>query len=253
MAGVQFFGKDAVVNAFNHSKVETWGIFQGKTLMATGSGSGELISYLDMLAPAGGNGIYTLKVYRGVEEPEEVTDKMECNASFNFKLNETPMAAGAAVGGFRGGGMAGDPIYNEIYGTIQKEILEAWKEKLSSPPKEKASIGALINQFIEEPERLVELIGSIKELFNPAPAAQPYKIAGMNNTGIAPAATTNHSTSTMNTNDISPEQKMQRIAAALDILEKHDPKILEHLEALAALAVSDPFIFKQVIKKFDLL
>lgn len=254
MAGLQFFGKQSVLQAYRSRGIDTWAIFQQKSLNNAGNTEAMLSSFLDMLGQHGAGCLYTLKVYSGIDEPNEITDNTPSNGSFNFKLGE---ALGVAISGTGNSptGTMEQMIMAKLSGIIAKDVTEAMDRRLNGSDDEddeEFSIGAIIKPYIKEPERLVGLIRELRGFFSGAavqPMEQPARVAGLTFTkgnkaaGPAPAVP----------KAPTDAEQLEKLGAALDVLGRHDPKIVEHLCTLADLAVSDPGIFKSIIKKFDLL
>jgi hypothetical protein len=234
MPGVQFFGATDVLRAFSARGLNTWGLFQSKQFINAGESGEDLKTFLEMLSTAS-DAVYTLKVYRDAV-PDDITDKTECNGSFNFKLT----AAGAtrrdnAVSG--AGNTTSDIIVNKIRGMVEEEISDAIERRFNGDTK-KRDIGEIISGYMEDPESLIGVITALRGLFTPKiGVVQPATIGTVNT-----AAET-----------VNQEQIMRRIAAAIDRLQIADPKILEHLEKLAMLSEDDPDLFALMIKKINAL
>jgi hypothetical protein len=238
--GVQFFGAKSVLQAFNARGLQTWGLFQSKQFINAGDGAEELSAFLDMLSTAS-DAVYTLKVFKEVDS-DDITDKSECNGSFNFKLTAAGAVYGAAaVSGT--GNTTGDVIVNKIRGIVEEEITEAIDRRLNGEGRKK-DWGEIISGYMEDPESLIGVVTALRGLFVPKTGSiQPATIGTL---GVAPPQN-NHTMAATQTQ----EQIMQRIAAAIDILQKNDPKILEHLEKLAMLSQDDPDLFGLLIKKIN--
>lgn len=241
MPGVQFFGARSVLQAFTARGLQTWGLFQSKQFINAGDGADELQTFLEMLSTAS-DAVYTLKVYRDVDS-DDITDKTECNGSFNFKLT----AAGATHGATQvtgTGSTTGDIIVNKIRGLVEEEISEAIERRLNGESKKK-DFGEIISGYLEDPDSLIGVLTALKGLFVPKQAGS-FTPATIGTVGTA-APQNNHAMAPQQTS----EQIMHRIAAAIDILQKNDPKILEHLEKLAMLSQDDPDLFELLIRKIN--
>src|SRR5882757_1403393 len=86
-AVAQCWGKDNVLAMFENRKVQAWSILCGRQFLFTGIGEDELEEMLTMIE-GGMNSLYTLKVYRGVTNAEEITEKTAAAGSFNFYIKE---------------------------------------------------------------------------------------------------------------------------------------------------------------------
>jgi len=242
MAGssVQFFGKENVLKAYNTRAIDAWGLFDKKQFIHAGNGSEDLEAFLDMLTPGGSNAVYTLKVYRDLDA-DDITDRTECNGSFNFKLFAADQVQRSAV--MAGPGNSTDPIMQKLQGVIMDEVGAAIDKRLNGADEEKEEdtwLG-LIKGIVSDPEKLqgvlpiVHAIGSWLRPGAAAAAMQPAAVlAGpgkpVQHVGAAELATD--------------DQKLQRLAAVLDRLEKNDPDILNVLEKIAHLQETDPAKYK---------
>lgn len=243
MAGVQFYGKDAVLDAFNNRGIETWAIFQGKNLNYAGTGSDLLEQILDKLE--GGSSTYTLAVYNSGVAPDNLTNRTENNGAFNFKLDKEARAVGTTV--TRAGGFS-DPITNEIQNALAGEIREYIKERFTGkrePVEQSESwVDILKNTVKEDPGTIVRAIGALKDLFSPgvAAATMPAVLGSVNPAGMQMKSSekTLHSSEGV---DIDQD----RWDNVLDRLEAADPDILIHLEQLAAMAEKNPGMYKTAL------
>lgn len=242
-ASVNFSGKENVLTAYRNRDIPTWAIFQAKNLVTAGDDEASLTAYLDMLMAGGGTDpVYTLKVYNGDLDPDTITDRTEANGAFNFKL----FGSGGMLGGTGGPHNIGTMMQNKVYGALQADIEAMIDERLGrEPAKQKTGIGGLIDGLLNDPDELVNFIGKIKNIFSPSPM-QPY--GNVRLAGIPGQAKTTEMAGTL-----TPEEKMERIAAVIDRLERADPKLLSHLEKLAELAEKKPFIFSAALQQIETL
>jgi hypothetical protein len=265
-ASIQFRGSKAVIKAFeNYQDAQAWAIFQAKNLLFKGSGSDELESVLKMLEPYGSEAIYQLKVYEEIDEPKRIKEKTECDGSFAFKLGSEELFGG------------GSAYVRGLEERIKK--MEGEKDE-----EEEKTIGGKIGNallgLLEQPTELVQLIGAIKQMFAPAPP-QAVAAIGRVQTDFAPPVYSQPvpavpvmqpqqqpQQTTMakakNTEEQKPlpadevkgsvltdEEKVNRLAAAVDTLEKADPDILQHLEKLASISAESPQVFKMLLTTLD--
>lgn len=98
-ANVQFTNKTDVISAYEKMKTPSWAIWCGKAMNfscvtdSVSEGAAELSEYLNMLESNGMPVYYTLCVY-DLGAGEKITNKTPYDASFNFKLNESPGYSG---------------------------------------------------------------------------------------------------------------------------------------------------------------
>lgn len=220
MSGLQFIGREATVTAYKMRGVNVWGIFQGKELITAGAGADNLDDWLEILEPGSGKTMYKLKVYNCTDDPEQITDRTENNGCFGFLLGDP------AIGGTVGGVGA----YSARLAALEKRL-----EERDEP--EKQGIGDILLGFIDTPDKLIGVIGALKGLLMPGAAMPVAQVAAIG--AVTPG-----------TAEANAQALMQRLSAAIDKLEKRDPKIVEHLEKFANL---DDFTFKMVIQRLDAL
>lgn len=238
-SGVQFRGKAAILKAFENINAECWGIFLKKTLNWKGTGSDDLSEYLQMLEDNGAGDVYTLKIFEEISEPKQIKENTPADYSLNFTL----------YGNSNAGYQDGSVTRYEAINTKNKlfERLESIEQKLGliDAPKEEEepTIEKTIIGIIEDPDKLLQYVNIGKLILGfPAQDTAPRYPAVLGNTN------------TMNQgeqNTISQEQRIKRLAAAIDILEANDSKIVEHLEKLALIAQDNPKKFQSLLNMLN--
>lgn len=246
---IQFFGRDKVIEAYDYAGIETWSIFQEKQFITAGAGAEQLSEFLQMLEPSGSAAAYTLKVYRGLDDPEKVTDKTECHGSFNFRLTEKPvqMQGGTMSGPVRSMGVA-DAVSAKIAAIVTAEVNEAIDKKFNGGADEdkEETISDIVIGYLKEPERLLPVLGALRGLFAPvAGAGLPAAIAGVQPAEIKRAGSVGAMPA------VSQDEQQTRLINVLNRLEEKDTKILQHLEALADLAEKKPALFNMLLMQLD--
>lgn len=221
MAGIQLIGKEHVLEAFDDFEYDTWALFQGKQLLISGVGSDTLDVWLDRFKPAGSMGAYTLRIY-DCDLP--VKASTEYVAALNFKLQDD----------YNGMGIAGRSS------NLMDRIGELEK-KLDGDSDEGDDLMGVLMGWLKNPDKLETAIGAFMQLSGKQPENVP---AG----NMQPAAITGFKLQSDNAQDS--EDKLERVAKALDKLEKRDPNIVEHLEKFAAM---DAATFAFVMSKLDSL
>jgi len=225
MAAIQFFGRPNVLSAYAHRGIEVWAIFNGKNLITSGQTTDELDNFLGLLEPGGSAAPYILKVYRD-HDADDITDKTECNGSFTFKLTD-PGYNATRLG-------ASDPGINERFERLENLIVGyVTQDAEDKPEKDENDLMSIIMGYLKEPQKLALVINAVRgfatNAIAPVPAAVGSVTPGANNT----------------------EENLQRLSVALDKLERADPKIVEHLEALADIAEKKPPTFKMLLSMLD--
>lgn len=226
MVGVQLIGKDSVIAAYNDLDVDTWAILQGKQLIVSGEGGESLGAWLERFAQCGTAAIYTLRCYDTESAPDSLTAGTNYIASFNFKF--TDIYQPSAIGGYN----------NQLIGRIEEleKKLAAAKEEESDEPD---ILGAVMG-WLQDPHKLQQAVGAFKMLTGGAGAVAPMPPPAQAVAGFDTSPRAQRSFE-------EEEQKVARLAAALDRLEKKDPHIVEHLEKLADIADKKPDTFKFLI------
>lgn len=239
MASIQFIGLEETIKAFNYRNAEVWAIFDGKRLIHKGEGENELREFLTMISNSGTTATYILKVYDDFSDPKNVKSNTPDDGSFNFKLFS--VADGGAVGG----------IVRRHYGDpVQAEILAklgALEQQINGEPDDEPDfmdqLGEAFIGMIQEPSRLNEFMGALRNFSNPMPS-NPIR-AGIGNVSLMREPTNNNQGIELT------EQNLQRIGDAIEKMAKVDGGIVEHLEKLAAVAEKNPGKFKSLVSMLD--
>jgi hypothetical protein len=252
MASVPFFGKDAVLAAYNNRGIDTWGVFESRHLLNVGDTADELAACLDMLCAGGTAGTYTLCVYKSVE-PDDVSPKTEVSGSFRFKLQQSANATLSGLGVVPGGGGAVGKLNTWVEGEIGK-IIEDRLNGAGKPEKKKSFEDVLMG-FLDDPEKLagiVNTIASVKSMFTGVPVPMiPGMVAG-----TSPARRAGQAKAEPQAADEDDPEMLawaERTDAVMQRLEAVDPAILDHLEKLAQIAEQKPQLFKMLIANLESL
>lgn len=240
---IQFRGVKAILDAYELKGVECWAVFQGKELCHKGEGADELRRYLEMVKAGGTEGTMLLKVYEDVDNPKQIKANTPADGTIGFCVADS----------------YGGPGTNTAW-YLEKLKMEAEIRELKEGEKEDKTIGGKIGNallgLLDEPNELVQLIGSLRDLFRgPGTVAAPA--IGYVNT-FAPQPVFAEPVSTMPTNNVTTnnssmteEERLRRLSASLDTLEKNDAKVIEHLEKLAKISVDNPSQFKMLLMMLD--
>ncbi len=229
MTGVQLIGKDAVLSAFDKLGYNFWGLYEGKTAKVFGEGADALADWLELFCTSGSTATYTLRAYDTETLPTSQTGCTDFVASLNFKL----------VDMYEGSGIAGhtNKLVQRIEG-LEKKIDGAGSDD------DEEDINSIIMGWLNNPEKLGMVVGAFRQLVGVGPVAPA--VSG-NGTAVQQ---TMSGFDANNAGSPTDDERLQRLAAALDRLEKKDSNLIEHLEKLAKL---DPLIFNAVISKLDAL
>lgn len=214
-----------MVEAFDNRGLPIWGLFDKRNFLTAGDSRESLDSFLERLEPGGSSTVYTLKVFKDIEDLDEITDRTECNGSFNFKLLNQHAGRGS------------DSELAARLGAIEKKLNGGDQEQ-------EETLQDIVMGWLKEPQKLATVIGSVKSLFNGDPGPALQQMAAIGNVNPAPQQTLKA------VNEMDP---IERLSAAIDKLEKQDPKIIEHLEKLAEMSEKNPAMFKMLISNLDAL
>lgn len=242
MGAVQFFGREAVVSAYENRGIPLWALFSGRNMVYAGDDTELLEKILDSFE--GSSATYTLAVYNNSSlSPNTITNKTENNGAFTFKLDKAERVTGVQR---YTGAPAADPITEEINSLLRQEVKAVLQKRLGSirepdEPKEESWTDILKDTLRTNPGAIVTAIGALKDLFTTGNVASLAPVAiGALTKPVAVAGQTLHSSEGV---DIDQD----RWETVLDRLEKADPDILIHLEQLATMAEREPAKYKMAL------
>lgn len=245
-SGVQCMGAANVLKMYDYKQVEVWAIFHNKQLIHSGADGDELDAFLQML-DGNSPSLYTLKVYRAVDDPEKITDKTECNGSFNFRLTAPGSREVSMNGVQRSTPNVMDAVTAKIAGVISDEVADIIDEKFNgkenAEPKE--SWGDVILGLVKEPHKLHQLIATGKMLLNGG--APPAALSGVDTQAAPPmpirraGGNANVVAGVVDTPDTNPAKL--RLVNAINRLEKVDSDIISTMERLADLAETNKAMY----------
>lgn len=216
MPGVQIIGKEAIIDTFNDCKAETFALFQGQNLIIAGTGADELALWIDRFCPPGISGSFTLRLYDC--DSASVRKGSDYTGSFNCRIMD-----GYSMGGFS---------------SVHTKRIEALEKKVNGEGEGEDKLTDALMGWLEEPEKLVQVIGAVRGLLGMGAPLQPEQaaIGAVTPKIISPGELTQ-----------TEEQRYRKLCLALDRLEKKDPRIVEHLEQLAGIAEKKPDTFNMMI------
>ncbi len=252
MAGAQFIGKDKLLTAYDRRGGGTWQLAQGKKVCATGEGREELEEWIDIFAPAESRSPYTLHLYGDID-PGNITKTTQPEASWDFTMADTCVAAVGSTSGTAG-------VVSKLQQKIDDKIAEklgAMLDKAEEPDDDEPGsidLNAIINDYAANPHKLGQAVGAIqqvvgmfKNFLGSGGAMQPGAAIG-SLPGSAQQA--QQQQQQQQQQEVYPDGTYERLCAVLDRLQKRDPKLLEHLEKLAAM---DDLTLTLILSKLDAL
>lgn len=255
---IQFEGIDDVVNALKNRDCPNWGLFQGRQFLfksRPGNTIDESTALLEEILQSLVNNpvIYTLKVYEG--DDVKINEKAICDGSFNFKvideeqLYERKERRLSYKSGSNGQSRM-DIIEQKLDRLLDDENNDDENNAMTGA-EQRQNWDRIIMGYVENPNKLQDLFNALKsgqglltgENMLPANIGNILKL-GQNEAAAAMPAPGSSV-------DLSQEQNILRVSAALDILQRNDPKIIEHLEKLAKLSAENPGTFNMAIKMLE--
>lgn len=251
MASVQFYGKQAILNAYTDRGISVWALFSGRNLLTEGDDLASLDGFLSRLE---GNTVaeYKLCFYRDLENSEQVEAGVPFTSCYNVTLRDPSGAVGSASIVSKAASL--DPVTQQVNAYIAGKVSKLIQDDLQGEKEEKGETftEALIG-LLQQPEKLAGLINVGKMLLGRPVMAMPAIVAGPNlpkragglstATAVPPAAT-----SGVPLTETELAAKYDRIGAAIERLEKCDPDFVSRLEKLATLAETNPGMYQMAIK-----
>lgn len=252
MASIQFRGLNQVIKAFEDRGAEAWSVWDGKAFLFRGIGSSEFTTLLESLDQSGSTSIYTLKVYDEISDAKKIKPSSECDGSFNFRLLERDENGFMPHGQGRYNDLERKYIALEEKFNQLMEQTEPVKDDEESP---ETGLMGVISGLLQDPDKLEKLIQVGHRLLGGN--MQAGYVGNVNKIvapGTAPSLSPSNNSQTVSSviPDDEKDKQLVRLGTALDTLEKNDPQIVEHLEKLAAIAVTKPEQFKVLIGMLDL-
>jgi hypothetical protein len=240
---IVFRGVEQVVDAYEANDIGPWAIVNGNDILCADSpdtvahGTGMLREALDRLRAGNCRAAFDLRVYK-VPAGTDIEPNMKPYRAFRFSLYEdaelTPYEAGRKRALSEGEGRY--TLLQQEINELKAKVAEYESEELE--PTKPDTIGAMIGGFLEDPmikqALKVRMIGLIDKIVPLNPQNRPAAIAGIN----GPAMTTTDQAQPK-ASILMPDQQ-QKAQAALNTLCGIDPKLGDHLAAIAKIAVEDP-------------
>lgn len=235
MPSVQFFGIDQVITAAENIKCASWAIFAGRAMLFKHEGTDEdtsmnyLEQTLEMLAKTTSTTAYLLKFFEPVNgNAPKINEKTPVTAgSFNFKLIDSDEREQRYIG--------------YLQNTTQSKEVESLKEQIQElkqmikekpEPEEPQTLGSILIDCLKYPEQGMQLVQLGRMILGLPVQAVPASVGAIPQQQLSEG---------------EQEALANRLANALDHLEKADPKIVEHLEALAKMSKENPAMFNTAL------
>jgi len=276
---VQFYGIDDVVQAYTNRGVPAFAIWCGKILNfrydgyedwdpgedenssgAVGptlqEGEQVLRTYLEGLWPLT-TATYTLRVYDELKPGQKIRPSTEYDTAFQFKICPPPVSHYTGMAGVYP--QPNNPVLKELQGLREEmNALKEMREPDDEDDEEPETIQEAVIGLLQEPERLSAVVEPLRELVSLGrtllgmePLAQgPPWSPGSAQMGNVVRKSIGQVTEAAQQPD---PVLVQRLGAAINVLEHYDENLVDHLEKLSKIAVSDPVKFKGLLSMLDLL
>jgi hypothetical protein len=251
-SSIQFRGLENALQAYVNKDVSCWSIWQGKQMLDKGQDAETLRAFLELLEASNSEAIYTVRVYEDITDPKKIKSGTQDDGSFNFRLNEpNQLPAPYRVGNYDRGNFRRGESLEDRFAELEDKISGFIESHTTAPavPEEDTLQGAFIG-LLKDPDKLGKFIDVTKNLLGQS--SQPSYIGNVHRLQETPSLSpsTNGAASASN---LSAEEKLTRLGAAIDALEKADPDLVPHLEKLAKVATENPRQFSQLITMLDVI
>jgi len=250
MATVQFYGKDAVMEAAENLKCPAWAIFSGTALFMkfelndAEASAQSLEQALDMLSNSPTVAVYKIKFFEIPEGSQKIkiNEKTVCDGgSFSFKT----ISASESVMPYMGRAVVNTQTNEKLDKITQMLEIQQQRiddlENMTEIEPEKETIGSVLIDSIKNPDKLMQLVNTIK-MITGIGMSQPQHMSAIGNI----PAPQNNSAPGYSMEDM--EARAERLGIAIDKLEKADPLLVEHMEKLAKMSEENPNQFNMLIK-----
>lgn len=217
-----------------------WGIFISRNLFTKFESDNmpESLQFLqknlEALSKSGTTGIYTLKFFENEKGGIKINERTVCDGgSFNFKLIEPEEREMKLIGS------------SSQYGVIaeMKAKIDMLEKKLEQAeeyePEEEKSIGAIVMDMLKRPDELAQLVNIGRAALGLPIQNIPASIGSL----PSPAIVMGHE---------QKEKDLERLGNAIDVLEKNDARLVDHLEKLAKMSTDNPEQFRATVSMLDL-
>lgn len=268
---IQFYGIDQVIEAAKNRACPGWGIFTGRPPQFLFKyEQNDLDNSLKLLEQilvtldnTGSEAAYTIKFYEhDGGKLLRIKENLACDGSFNFRLIEEEERQQRKIE-YRG---ASNKLLEKLE-AIETRLAQIETGTVEEQDEEDNTLQGQLIGMLKEPSRLTEFINALssaKSLLGIGPAPSPGYVG---NTDViragqiptpagspAPPAPQDLShlqptkgLTSMYDQQESSEALVHRLGIAINTLEKNDPKIVDHLEKLAAMSDKNPDQFKTLL------
>lgn len=265
-SAVQFYGTEEVYQAAANRKIPAWGIWQMRMFLFKYEGNNLdeslqlLHQTLEILENSQSTATYTIKFFEQEgTKPVKIKENSQCDGgSFNFKMQGEEARQQRQ--------MIYQGASTKVMETLERinarlDAIENGEDDDETEEEAPADIHSAIMGYVSNPDKLQQLlhvVNGVKALLFPS-AQQPAYVGQINRMGQNnaapgdPAPGTGGELSQPGTKIELSESSLIRVGNAIEVLQVHDAKIVEHLEKLAKLAEGNPAQFSQLLTMLDFL
>ncbi len=236
-SAVQFRGANKVAKAYLANDVAPWSIWNGPDQLIfkyegqdIEAGVKLLREGIQMLKDGGGEAVYTIRVYENLAKGTQITNKTPYSGSFNFALYDP---AEGELTPYQNRQATLRDEYEERIAGLEKKV----KEQEEAVPEEPQGIAGFFNGILDMPQVQQAIAGHVVNILSKIIPMKTNNAAQVS--GIPDEATNNEET-------LSPDQ-IAKVEKAIDLLALKDPKVGDHLLAVAKIAHESPAKYKAMI------
>lgn len=252
MSSVQVYGNENILTAAKNRGCTCWAIFEKNQFLFKcdpQDKNGEPMTFEDSMqflekcleCIQNSKAQYTIRFYDDIPRGTRIKASTDYDGSLNF-LTVSPEEHTERTANWQVGSTS-SKILNRLEAIETKLNAQELEEVEEEDTSALGTIGNVVLGLFQQPEKLEHLIQIGRSLLTGAfPAAQ-----GVTRMGATSAAGNTPSTA----EPANDGDKMQRLEAALNILEANDPKIVDHLEKLATLSANNKAFFGMLITSLE--
>lgn len=252
MASAQYYGKAAILKAYDDRGLPVWSLCEGKELRNAGDDRADLAGFLDSLGIT--NATYKLCFYGPeIENASEIDRNTPYVSCYNVKLMEQDAGVPARMAGT--GYLPMDPILGAVHAHFMKKVASAVEKELEAKEEpEDETIGSmfkgLLKELIKSPQALSGTIDALGRFVAQLKGGGVPAALGSTNPPLRAGTMAGTEGEQQPAGDDG-AKLLQRMQAAINILGQCDPEFVPHLEKLAQIAQTKPMIYKMAIAQLS--
>jgi len=249
-SAIQFYGASQVIQAAQNRKCPGWAVFQNRQFLFKFE-ENDVDASLNMLQQTleclqVSTALYTIKFFEHEgNKLLKIKENTQCDGSFNFRLVEEDERQQRNEM-YRSGS---NKVLEKLQ-IIEDRLLQIENGTVEVEEEDNTLQGQIVG-MLKEPARLTEFINALssaKSLLGIGPAAPSY-VGNINRAGQIPAMAPPGGEDPQQNLSI---EEQQRLGIALNTLLSYDPKIVDHMEKLAAMASANTDQFKFLLSMLEM-